>query len=115
MTARFTVDSAGVAEDSYRTAEDFLGQRYDVGDLVVYATTAGRSAVLKLGRVHTIDPFPVTRYDRDTREYVKGFGYRVGLEWIDTARGWSSPSPRTNGKPRLSYPSYENIIKVERP
>lgn len=109
---RFTVDSEGVAEDDHPTAVDFLGQRYGVGDHVVYATTSGRSPVLKLGLVHVVESFPTTRYDWDRHDRVPDVGYKIGLQWLESGRGWSKPSPTTNGKPRLSYPSYENIVKV---
>lgn len=93
-------------------ARDFLGQKYGVGDFVAYATTSGRSPVLKLGKVHKIETVLSDRWDHKRQQMYLTATYKVGVEWLDTANSWTSPAPTGSGKARLSYPNPDNIVFV---
>lgn len=117
-----TVDS----DDLDPTAVDFLGQRYGVGDLVVYATTSGRSPVQKLGRVVKIECEVKTRrrYDYEARDVIEEeyVFQKVGVRQISNGRGFSFSTSKyvKDGdswksvpcETRVSYPMSENIVKV---
>lgn len=123
---RFTVDSKGSVTDEKPTAVDFLGQRYGIGDGVVYATTSGRSPVQKFGKVVKITREVATRtrwahnIGRATNEkYVvltvgvrqisngRGFGFST-TKYVKDGDSWKSVPCET----RPSYPTPENIVKV---
>jgi hypothetical protein len=103
------------------TFTDFLGQEVAVGDLVVYATTSGRSPVQKLARVEAIKPFVNTRrrFVNDawvTDEYTD---FKVGVKELNNSRGfirWDSydwqTQERDMSRVRVSYPMKCNIVKV---
>lgn len=130
---RFTVNSAGVAEDINPTVVDFLGQRYGIGDHVVYATTSTRSPVQKYAEVVSIIHEVRERYGRwvadadgngGARRVAEPYLYpKIGVRQISNGRGfgfsnhkyvkdgagsWTAVPCET----RVSYPTPENIVKV---
>lgn len=100
------------------TYTDMLGQEISVGDFVVYATTSGRSPVLKYALVEKIDEVTNTKYGRDGIKEVTRT--RVGVREIKNGRGcmrFDSSKLTADGwvdkQVRVTYPMVQNIVKVE--
>lgn len=95
---------------------DMLGQEIRAGDYVVYATTSGRSPVLKYAKVVKVDEVAIWSPGEDLTRM------RVGVKEIKNGRGFTRWDARVPGaswkeqdmsKVRVTYPMSENIVKVE--
>lgn len=96
-------------------ATDMLGQEYGVGDYVVYATTSGRSPVLKYARVETVKEVEDPRLAHRVVNTV----LKVGVREIANGRGfgrWDSHKWKdgvmVETPVRVTYPMVVNIVKV---
>lgn len=111
-----------------------LGQKYTVGDHVVYATTSGRSPVQKFAIVEKVTIETRTRRVRNPdpdgawtieQEYEHA---SVGVRELKNGRGFSRSDTLKyqgrddDGRPtwqkvpaRVTYPMTENIVKVPGP
>jgi hypothetical protein len=101
---------------------DFLGQQVRVGDLVVYATTSGRSPVQKCATVENIESEEIVNFRTGKSRTV----FKIGVKEVSNGRNftrwdgrrWDSEKrqyiERPNGV-RTTYPMPQNIVRVSVP
>lgn len=74
------------------SAVDWLGNRFKVGDQVLYCIAAGRGQMMALGEVRAIRAWENMRkdWDRETREYIAGFEVEVQVVTQRTSGSWNN-------------------------
>lgn len=82
---------------------DILGNPYNAGDQVVYATTVGHSARLKTGWVVSI-------HERTSTQFKRVDGERIEYDHIDPVVGVLG-----DGSERVAYPTVRNILAIVEP
>ena len=110
-----------ISEDDHPRIIDPLGQTYSVGDHVGYATTSGRSPVMKFGVVEKIthkglrwqghyvpdeplsDGTPTNKW-----ETYEADVFSVGIRCTEGARWAQGP-----GSSQLRYPCVDNIVRID--
>ncbi len=83
-------------------ATDWLGQRFAVGDRVMYCVGAGRGQMMAIGRVVKIEATPGRVWDNEVCAY--GYRFRVQVLTERTSGCWNNK--------RRSRPAWVNEMNI---
>lgn len=90
-------------------ATDWLGNRFAVGETVLYCIGAGRGQLMAIGKVLKMWAEDKVVWDHDLRKHVPGADIKVQVLTERTSGGWDS-GPRT--RPAMVTPLNITAIKV---
>lgn len=101
-------DATGTTWQIAQSAVDWLGNRFAVGEKVIYCIGAGRGQMMAIGKVIQIRARVSQTWDRDSREMVPVWDVQVQVITERTSGHWDN-SART--KPAWVNPM--NITSVQ--